>query len=194
MVTDNGATRIEPWQWDEATWRGHVERVRAGCSLAAAEWPGGARVAVALSFDCDHETIPLRDAETGPGKLSQVEYGSRVGSRRIMDLLDRRGIRATFFMPAVSALLHPADAFAHPMDVVDDCDLTSYEKRAILSSWAADACAVPGPSRPATVVSFDDILYALQLVESEPEPAADRGKASGRHLGRDGPDTLSIDF
>ena len=110
MVTDNGATRIEPWQWDEATWRGHVERVRAGRSLAAAEWPGGARVAVALSFDCDHETIPLRDAETRPGKLSQGEYGSRVGSRRIMDLLDRRGIRATFFMPAVSALLHPAEA------------------------------------------------------------------------------------
>ena len=110
MVTDNGATRIEPWQWDEATWRGHVERVRAGRALAAAEWPGGARVAVALSFDCDHETIPLRDAETRPGKLSQGEYGSRVGSRRIMDLLDRRGIRATFFMPAVSALLHPAEA------------------------------------------------------------------------------------
>ena len=94
----------------------------------------------------------------------------------------------------IATLLHPADAFAHPTDVVDDCDLTSYEKRAILSSWAADACAVPGPSRPATAVSFDDILDALQLVESEPEPAADRGKASGRHLGRDGPDTLSIDF
>ena len=95
---------------------------------------------------------------------------------------------------AMSALLRPADAFEHPMDVVDDCDLTSYEKRAILSSWAADTCAVPGPSRPATAVSFDDILDALQLVESEPEPAADRGKVSGRHLGRDGPDTLSIDF
>ena len=97
----------------------------------------------------------------------------------------------------MAALLHPAGAFGHPMDVVDDCDLTSYEKRAILSSWAADACAVPGgPSRPVqdSVVSFDDILDALQLVESEPEPAADRGKASGRHLGRDGPDTLSIDF
>src|SRR5690349_13147783 len=31
----------------------------------------------------------------------------------------------------MAALLHPADAFAHPMDVVDDCDLTSDEKRAI---------------------------------------------------------------
>jgi peptidoglycan/xylan/chitin deacetylase (PgdA/CDA1 family) len=73
-------------------------------------WPRNARVAVALSFDCDHETIPLRDGETRPGKLSQGEYGSRVGSRRILDLLERHSIPATFFMPAVSALLHPMEA------------------------------------------------------------------------------------
>jgi peptidoglycan/xylan/chitin deacetylase (PgdA/CDA1 family) len=100
----------EAWRWDEATWRGHVQRVRAGRSLAPESWPTDARVAVALSFDCDHETIPLRDGETRPGKLSQGEFGSRVGSRRILDLLSRRGIAATFFMPAVSALLHPEEA------------------------------------------------------------------------------------
>ena len=94
----------------------------------------------------------------------------------------------------MAAMLHPADAFAHPMDVVDDCDLTSYEKRAILSSWAADACAIPEPSRAAAAVSFDDILDALHLVESEPEPTADHGKGPGRRQGRDGRDTLSIDF
>ncbi len=100
----------ETWRWDEATWRGHVERVRAGRSLAPSTWPGDARVAVALSFDCDHETIPLRDAETTPGKLSQGEYGSRVGSRRILEMLERRSIPASFFMPAVSAMLHPEEA------------------------------------------------------------------------------------
>jgi peptidoglycan/xylan/chitin deacetylase (PgdA/CDA1 family) len=98
------------WQWAEPTWRGHVDRVRAGTSLKPAEWPNGARVAVALSFDSDHETIPLRDAETQPGKLSQGEYGARVGAKRILDLLRRRGIPASFFMPAVSALLHPEEA------------------------------------------------------------------------------------
>src|SRR5215470_4058580 len=101
------------WQWAEPTWRGHVERVRAGTSLKPAEWPGGARVAVALSFDSDHETIPLRDAETQPGKLSQGEYGSRVGAVRIMNLLERRSVPASFFMPAVSALLHPEEARAY---------------------------------------------------------------------------------
>lgn len=97
----------QPWQWDEPTWRGHVERVRAGRSLTPDGWPGGARVAVALSFDSDHETIPLRDGETRPGKLAQGEYGSRVGAPRILRLLARHGVPATFFMPAVSALLHP---------------------------------------------------------------------------------------
>lgn len=96
----------------------------------------------------------------------------------------------------MAAMMHPADAFAHPMDVVDDCDLTSYEKGAILSSWAADACAIPELSRSVqdTTVSFDDILDALHLVESEPEPDADHGEGFDRHQGRNGPDTLSSDF
>ena len=42
----------------------------------------------------------------------------------------------------LATLLHPASAFAHPMDVVRDADLTLNEKRAILASWASDACAV----------------------------------------------------
>lgn len=99
----------EPWQWDEEVWRAHVDRVRAGRRLAPA-WPGGARVAVALSFDSDHETIPLREGETRPGKLSQGEYGSRVAAPRILAALGRHDVPATFFMPAVSALLHPAEA------------------------------------------------------------------------------------
>ncbi|WP_327393557.1 polysaccharide deacetylase [Streptomyces sp. NBC_01186] len=99
-----------PWQWEEHEWRRHVERARAGRSLKPAVWPQGARVAVALSFDPDHETIPLRDAETRPGKLSQGEYGARVGVPRILALLERRSIPATFFMPAVCALLRPDEA------------------------------------------------------------------------------------
>jgi peptidoglycan-N-acetylglucosamine deacetylase len=101
---------VETWRWDESTWRGHVQRVRAGRSLAPSNWPEDARVAVALSFDCDHETIPLRDGETRPGKLSQGEYGARVGSVRILDLLRKYSVRASFFMPAVSAMLHPEEA------------------------------------------------------------------------------------
>lgn len=98
----------ESWRWPEQTWRTHVERVRAGRTLAP-PWPDGARVAVALSFDADHETIPLRDGETRPGRLSQGQYGSRVGTPRVLDLLERHRAPASFFVPAVSALLHPEE-------------------------------------------------------------------------------------
>ena len=98
----------EPWEWPEDTWREHVERVRAGRSLTPG-WPHGAKVAVALSFDSDHETISLRDAETSPGRLSQGEYGARVGVPRVLDLLSRHDIPATFFVPAVSAVLRPGE-------------------------------------------------------------------------------------
>jgi hypothetical protein len=42
----------------------------------------------------------------------------------------------------LNQLLHPAQAFAHPSEVVNDPDLTLNEKRAILASWASDACAI----------------------------------------------------
>jgi peptidoglycan/xylan/chitin deacetylase (PgdA/CDA1 family) len=106
---DGERAKTEPWQWDEGTWRGHVEHVRAGRSLKPASWPGGAKAAVALSFDSDHETLALRDGEVLPGKLSQGEYGARVGVPRILSLLDRIGAPSTFFVPAVSALLHDGE-------------------------------------------------------------------------------------
>ncbi len=97
----------EAWEWPEDVWRRIVERARAGRSLAPASWPGGARCAVALSFDADHETIPLRDKDESPMRLSQGQYGNRRGIPRLRALLAREQIPATFFYPAVSALLHP---------------------------------------------------------------------------------------
>lgn len=105
----NSNEQPEPWQWDEPTWRGHVDRIRAGRSLRPDSWPDGARVAVALSFDSDHETGALRDGEVLPGRLAQGEYGARVGVPRILDLLDRYQAPASFFVPAVSALLHDGE-------------------------------------------------------------------------------------
>jgi hypothetical protein len=99
----------EPWQWDEATWRGMVGRARAGRSLRPTHWPDGARCAVSVSFDADHETIPLRDADPSPMRISQGQYGNRQGIPRIRRLLARHGVPATFFYPAVSALLHPEE-------------------------------------------------------------------------------------
>ena len=98
---------MEPWQWSEETWRGKVEHVRAGRSLKPSSWPNGARCAVALSFDSDHETNELRDGGKSIGRMSWGQYGTRVGVPRILDLLQKQTIPATFFVPAVAALLHP---------------------------------------------------------------------------------------
>ena len=72
--------------------------------------------------------------------------------------------------------LHPAGAFRTPMEVVNDPDMTVQEKRAILASWASDACAVEAapdlrqpPSAP--VIRFDDIMDALKRLDGE---AADK--------------------
>jgi peptidoglycan/xylan/chitin deacetylase (PgdA/CDA1 family) len=97
---------MDPWQWPETEWRARVGKVRAGRSLAPKHWPDGARCAVALSFDSDHETNELRDGGKSIGRMSQGEYGARVGVPRILSILARENVPATFFVPAVSALLH----------------------------------------------------------------------------------------
>jgi peptidoglycan-N-acetylglucosamine deacetylase len=81
--------------------------VRAGKRLRPTKWPGGARCAVALSFDSDHETSELRDGGKSIGRLAWGQYGARVGVPRILGLLTKYGIRASFYVPAVTALIHP---------------------------------------------------------------------------------------
>ncbi|MBD8664408.1 polysaccharide deacetylase [Rhizobium sp. CFBP 8752] len=98
---------MEPWEWDEATWRGKVDKVRAGRSLKPKTWKNGARCAVALSFDSDHETNELRDGGESIGRLSWGQYGNRRGVPRILETLKAADVPATFFVPAVAALLHP---------------------------------------------------------------------------------------
>jgi hypothetical protein len=58
------------------------------------------------------------------------------------------------------------------MDVVRDAGLTLNEKRAILASWASDACAVEAaPELRANAsdraVRWDEIMDALRIVDRE---------------------------
>jgi len=78
----------------------------------------------------------------------------------------------------LNILLHPARAFEHPRDIVEDPDLTLNEKRAILASWASDACAIEAApllreTPRGKAVSFDDIMDALRSL--------DRDEAAGSH-------------
>ena len=103
MTTD----KMEPWQWPEEHWRKLVNQVRAGRSLRPSRWKNGARCAFAISFDSDHETNELREGGKSIGRMAWGEYGTRVGVPRILKLLKQYDVRGTFFVPAVSALLHP---------------------------------------------------------------------------------------
>ena len=97
----------EPWQWEEPQWRKLVNRVRAGKRLAPPHWKDGARCAVALSFDSDHETNELCEGGKSIGRLAWGQFGNRVGMPRVLELLARHDIKASFYVPAVAALLHP---------------------------------------------------------------------------------------
>ena len=83
----------------------------------------------------------------------------------------------------LNGLLYPAQAFEHPSNVVNDPDLTLNEKRAILASWASDACAIeaapalrcaPGGKK---IVRFDDVMEALRTLDKQ----AQHGDAAARY-------------
>jgi peptidoglycan/xylan/chitin deacetylase (PgdA/CDA1 family) len=101
---------VTPHAWPEERWRQAVARVRAGRRLRPAAWPQGARCAVALSFDCDHESFALGAGDETVGRLAWGEFGRRVGVPRVLALLAKHGAPATFFCPAVAALLDPGEA------------------------------------------------------------------------------------
>ena len=98
---------LEPWQWPDDHWRKLVNHVRAGRAFRPRTWKDNARCAVALSFDSDHETNELRDGGKSIGRLCWGQFGNRVGVPRILTILRRYDVKATFFVPAVAALLHP---------------------------------------------------------------------------------------
>ena len=75
MVTKSNTDKTSgeaSWSWEDSKWQKIIDKVRAGRSLKPKQWKNGARVAVALSFDSDHETTTMRWADDSPGRLSQA--------------------------------------------------------------------------------------------------------------------------
>lgn len=121
---------------------------------AALRWPGGARVAVCVIVSLEQiewlpgpETaIPPSVVRFGPyprvldvHDLSVHEYGNRVGVFRVLDVLDRNGVRATAAVDAALARDNPY--------VVERCRERGYEfiahglsaSRAITEAMGEDA-------------------------------------------------------
>lgn len=94
-------------KWSEAEIKKVALHIRAGRTLTPKSWPGGARVAVCLSFDPDNFTIALNRGTATPVAVATGEFGALSGLPRILRLLDKYGVPASFYIPAVAALLHP---------------------------------------------------------------------------------------
>ena len=75
-------------------------------------WPRGMQSAVVLSFDVDAESgFLFREPEKAKRSLADLEerrFGPRVGVDRILRLLDRLKIRASFFIPGWTVVNHLA--------------------------------------------------------------------------------------
>jgi peptidoglycan/xylan/chitin deacetylase (PgdA/CDA1 family) len=74
-------------------------------------WPEGKQSAAVLTFDFDAEEVWISalgpDAADRPGVLSQGRYGAKVGVPMILELLQSRGLPATFFVPGRVCERHP---------------------------------------------------------------------------------------
>ena len=87
--------------------RAQMFHVSAGRRLKPETWPDGNRVAVALSFDVDNATATLSRGNLNSEVISRGEYGAVDGLPRILRMLERQDVPASFFIPAISHLLHP---------------------------------------------------------------------------------------
>jgi peptidoglycan-N-acetylglucosamine deacetylase len=94
-------------KWTEAELREAAGHVRAGRSLTPKAWPSGARVAVALTFNVSNSANQLARGDTAVVAMTGGEFGAAQGLPRVLDLLDRHDVPATFFVAAVADVVDP---------------------------------------------------------------------------------------
>lgn len=73
-------------------------------------WPAGYRAAASFTFDVDAESCVLAHDPSSAARMSLMShqsYGPRVAVPRLLRLLARQDIRATFFVPGFTAECYP---------------------------------------------------------------------------------------
>src|SRR5581483_4689717 len=80
---------------------------------AAAESSAMPRHIVCLTFDFDTQSGLIGRGMPPPTPLSRGEFGGAVGARRILDLLNSRGIKTTWFIP-----VFPIESWPRKCDAV----------------------------------------------------------------------------
>jgi len=108
VLAQQGEAPPPMWQLTPEQIKQQATHVQAGEDLTPDSWPEGAKVAVSLSFDFDTQAVWMGSQGTiSPSYMSRGEYGARVGLPRIIALLDKHNIPASFFIPAMTMVLHP---------------------------------------------------------------------------------------
>ncbi|GGF28775.1 polysaccharide deacetylase [Aliidongia dinghuensis] len=78
-------------------------------SIETPRWPGGARMAVVVTIDFNdiHDIVAREPSTEGREKtLSVWRYGARRGVDRVLDVLDKHQVRASWFVPGRVAEEH----------------------------------------------------------------------------------------
>ena len=134
-------------------------------------WPGDTQCTVFLTFDIDGVTSWVRRNAAlwnRPSALSLAEYGPSVATPRILDLLDKYDLPATFFIPGQVAQTHP--------DMVRDIDSRGHEIGA--HGWLHE------PPPALTLEEETDILERSMAVLSDLAGYAPKGfRAPSADLG-----------
>lgn len=123
-------------------------------------WPNGKQAAVTWSFDVDAESPVLRDLAGSHRRLATLShqmFGPRVGVPRFLDILERHGQRATFFVPGYTAERYPdmvreiidgGHAVGHHGYLHEQLrDMTPAQEAALIDR-GLDALAAVGVDRP----------------------------------------------
>jgi peptidoglycan/xylan/chitin deacetylase (PgdA/CDA1 family) len=74
------------------------------------EWPGAHTAAASFTFDVDAESAVLWGSPQNADRMAVIShqaYGPLVGVRRLLGILERHRVRATFFVPGYTAHRYP---------------------------------------------------------------------------------------
>jgi peptidoglycan/xylan/chitin deacetylase (PgdA/CDA1 family) len=83
---------------------------------------------VCLSFDFDALSVWFGYERTTPAMLARGEYGARVGVPRVLELLERHQLHATFFVPG-----HTVESFPHETQSISSAVTRSHITRTLTS-------------------------------------------------------------
>jgi peptidoglycan/xylan/chitin deacetylase (PgdA/CDA1 family) len=88
-----------------------TDLISSAAPAAPLTWPSGIEAAACLTFDIDAESAVLTADPASVSRMSPMShqsYGPLVGVPRILALLERHGVRATFFVPGYTAHRYPS--------------------------------------------------------------------------------------